>query len=95
MHYYSYKLNEVLELDAPTYDYLCESMIKARANDDLEMLELIQYPHLKDNSTRQKARRALVRRAETVEELEEKIITADELKFNGIKVGNIADFVKE
>lgn len=94
MHYYSYKLDEVLKMEARTYDYLCQCMIKAKANDDLELLELISYPHLKDNQNRNKVKQAIVRRAETQEQLEETVITTDQLQINGVSIGNIEDHIK-
>ena len=95
MHYYSYKLFEVEALDAPTYDYLCQCMIKAKANDDLEAIEIISYPHLKDNKARNGAINELRKRAETQRQLEERVVTTDDLSFFGVKVGNIADHIKE
>jgi hypothetical protein len=95
MHYYSYKLHEVEILDAPTYDYLCECMIKAKANDDLEALEIISYPHLKDTKARNSAMNEIRKRAETQQQLDKRVVTSDDLSFFGVKVGNIADHIKE
>jgi len=95
MHYYGYKRSEVLKLEAREYDFLCKCMIKAKANDDLEDLEIVSYPHLKDSKARNSARDRLVKRAETLEELEERIVTSDDLIMNGIKLGNIKDHIKD
>lgn len=95
MHYFNYKYEEVIEMDAPTYNFLVQCMVKAKANDDLEQIEVVTYPHLKSAQSRNKSRMEIVKRAETVEELEESIVSSDDLAFFGVKVGNIADYLKE
>ena len=81
-------------MDSAEFDYLCKCMIKAKANDDLEDIEIISFPHLKDSKTRNKVKLQIEKRAETEEQLEEKIITTDQLNVGGQKIGNISDFVK-
>jgi hypothetical protein len=95
MHYFNYKYEEVMKMDAPEYNFLVQCMVKAKANDDLEAIEVTTYPHLKSSQSRNKARMEILKRAETQEELEDSIVDAEDLAFFGVKVGNIADHLKE
>ncbi len=89
MHYYSYKYHEVLQLKAETFHFLVDCMIKAKANDDLELVDVTMMPQLKDRA-RNKKINELVKRAETKQQLEDRSITTDQLQ-----VGNIEDFIKD
>ena len=94
MHYYSYKYHEVLKLDYSTFSFLSGLMVKAKANDDIEAIEVISFPHLKNESARNKKHGELLKRAETKEELNKRVVSSDELSMNGIKIGSIEDHIK-
>lgn len=93
MHYFGYKYHELVQLDAPTYNYLVDLMYIAKANEDLELRELISYPHLKQDD--QKAINRRMHHKATSEAMRaESAATTDQLSAAGIKVGNIADHIK-
>jgi hypothetical protein len=46
MHYYHYKLKEVLELDMITYNCLYEAMSTNQSRNQLKMLEVVSYPNM-------------------------------------------------
>jgi len=95
MNFYSYKYEEVEAMEVRDYNFLVQCMVKAKANDDLEQIEVVTYPHLKSAQARSKSRMEIIKRAETKEELEESIVTTEQLQAFGVKVGNIADYIKE
>lgn len=95
MHYYSYKYHEVMQLEFDTYQYLVKCMVKAKANDDLELLEVVSFPQMSNKNQRKRIINNLNKKAETQDQLEERAVTTDDLAFFGVKVGNIADHIKD
>ena len=93
MHYFGYKYQELIELDAPTYDYLLQLMSIAKANDDLELKELISYPHLKKDDMNSLHKR-LSMKATSEKMKADKAVTSDQLASLGITTPSEKDFKK-
>lgn len=91
MNYYSYKYNEVLELEYNDYNFLLQNMIHAKAKERLRQLQLHIYPHAKKDN-QEKIHRALNKESTPQEELKKKAVKADDLK--SIFGGKIEDFIK-
>lgn len=92
MNYYSYKYNEVLELDYSDYVFLSENMIRAKAKERLHQLQLLIYPHAKKDN-QNIIHKALVKESTPQKELEKKAVKVEDLR--NIFGANIEDIVKE
>ena len=80
-------------LDAPTYDYLVQLMFMAKANDNLELKELISYPHLKkEDMGALNKRLSLQSTSESMRAA--KAVTADQLESLGISTPSDKDYKK-
>lgn len=93
MHYFGYKYHELASLDYPTYDYLVQLMNIAKANDDLELKEIISYPHLKKDDMNNVHKR-LIMNASSEKMRAAKAITSDQLSSLGITTPSEKDFKK-
>lgn len=93
MHYFGYKYHELASLDYPTYDYLVQLMNIAKANDHLELKEIISYPHLKKEDMNNVHKR-LIMNASSEKMRAEKAVTSDQLASLGIQVPGEDDYKK-
>jgi len=93
MNYYSYKYHEIMQLDAPTYDYLVRIMLLAKTTDKIALKEIISYPHLKKEDM-SNLNRKLFMESTTDDMRAEKSVTANQLGAVGIEVGSIEDYIK-
>jgi hypothetical protein len=91
MHYYGYKLHEVENLQANEYTYLIELMHRAQAQERMELLELIVYPHTKEKN-QSDIHKKLTRAAVPPKEMEKRAVKAEDLKT--IFGSSIEDIIK-
>lgn len=94
MNYYHYKYDEVLELDMPTYEFLIDAMNLAQAKRDIELKQLLSYPHM-DKDSRTKVDNKLERRSTTEKQRADQAISTDQLRVAGVSIGNISDVIKD
>ena len=78
MHYYSYKLHEVEELDINTFNKLVKCMNINKARERLEDMENLVYPNAKKTAA-DKIRRKVYNIAIPVELRQDKAVTTDQL----------------
>lgn len=78
MHYYSYKLDEVEQLDINTFNKLVKCMNINRARERLETMENLIYPKTNKTSA-DKMRRKVYNIAIPVELRQDQAVTADQL----------------
>jgi len=82
MNFYSYKFIEVMELRNDLFEYLYNAMIKAKATDRVNDLELYVYPHVKADVAK-KIHKKLYEQAMPESAKKDRIVTMEDLKQQG------------
>lgn len=84
MNFYSYKFHEVLEMRNDHFEYLYACMMKAKATNRINDLELVIYPHVKQDVAR-KIHKKLYEQAMPDSAKKERVVTIADIKQSGFK----------
>lgn len=92
MAYFGYKYDEFYNLEVPIYLHLIELYERAKAQDNLELLELFIYKDV-DKNNREQIHKKLTKTATPMAELEKRAIRTDDLA--SVFGGSIEDILRK